>query len=167
VRQQAAVDKSSYRRYPHPFQRQHQDTVSVADPAVLIRHVAAERGLAVRPGGHQPRTQAGAVSRALPQEARDRRVPLVLQRGGRHGEPGVVGEQRDHASDVIVGVGRREPLRQVAFPRGPRQRRAVTVAGRQHGRHRDPGPLQRAVHRRLAGLQDARDLRGPEAEGVA
>ena len=51
--------------------------------------------------------------------------------------------------------------------RRPGQRGAVAVPGGQHRRHRRPRPLQGAVHRRLAGVEHARDLRGTEAEGVA
>ena len=105
-----------------------------------VGHVAAERGLAVRPGRDQPGAPAAAVARALRQEARDRGRTLVLQVGGRHAEPGVVGEQRHHAVDVVVGVRGGEPLRQLPFPRGPGQRGAFAIPARAAPPSSWPGP---------------------------
>ena len=60
-------------------------------------------------------------------------VALVLQRDRRHREPGVVGEQRDHAVDVIGGERGGEPRREFPFPGRTGQRRALPVPGRAAG----------------------------------
>ena len=48
------------------------------------------------------RSGAAAQLRAVAEEGGDRLAALVLERQGRHREPGVVGEQRDHAVDVAA-----------------------------------------------------------------
>src|SRR5258708_8132635 len=73
----AAVDEAGDRRYPVGREGQHYDAVRVVDPGMPVGHVAAERGLSVRPGRDQPGWGA-AVSRAARQEFGDSRGSLVL-----------------------------------------------------------------------------------------
>src|SRR6478735_1251376 len=67
----------------------------VEDDDAVGTHV--EGRLAVAAGGRELVAPAA--------EGCARRVPLVGVRGGRHRQPGVVGEQREHAVDVVVGEG--------------------------------------------------------------
>ena len=92
--------------------------------------------------------------------------PWILQRDRRHREPGVVGQQRDHAVDVVSGERGGEPRRDLSLPGRTRQRCPLPVRSGQPGRHRGPGPLQRAVHRGLAAVQHVRHLQWTEPEHV-
>ncbi len=66
----------------------------VRDRAVPVTQVEAERGLAVRARGDEPEAPQVAARGDGAQEVADRGRALVLERHGRHRQPGVVGEQR-------------------------------------------------------------------------
>ena len=82
-----------------------------------VAEVAAEGGLGVGPGGYQVHAPLAAEPEAGLQEGPDRGGALVLVRRRGHGQPGVVGQQRDHALDVGGGVGAGEAPGQGAFLR--------------------------------------------------
>ena len=90
---------------------------------------------------------------------------LVRRRG--HGQPGVIGEQRDHGVDVGGDVRVGETPGEGAFlhrpwPRCPPVARFIAVVI-----HRSAGALQGALDRGLAGVEHAGHLAGGEAEHVA
>jgi hypothetical protein len=59
------------------------------------------------PGRHEVHAALAAVAEARFREGGDGAGAVMLARRRRHGQPGVVGEQRDHAVDVggDIGVG--------------------------------------------------------------
>ena len=102
----------------------------------------SSRRRAARWPGSEPAGPAWpSARRSLAEEGGDGRRALILQRDRRHGEPGVVGEQRDHAVDVIVGVRGGEAVARSPFPGRAGERRPLPVRPRQPARHRGPGPL--------------------------
>src|SRR5260221_13368291 len=91
--------------------------VGPGDRCLGAGEVAAEGGLGVGPGGHQPQRGA-AQGGPVAQEGGDGRLALVLIRLGWHGEPGVAGEQGEHGVDV-AGLDRGcGAAREVAFAGG-------------------------------------------------
>jgi hypothetical protein len=84
---------------------------------------------------------------------------VVLVRGGRHGQPRVVGEQGEQAVQVTVHEGFCETAGQFAF----RGRRHVPARCSERG----AGPLQRSLDRDLGGAEHVRDLRRAVTEHVA
>ena len=134
----AGVAEPGDRRDRVPVERQHHQPVGARDRRLRVGQVAAERRLAVGARGHDPQRRA-AAARAVAQERGDRLVALVLERLGRHREPGVVGEQRDDAVDVAALHGVGEAPDQLALARGVRQRRALAVGGRQPRCRASPG----------------------------
>ena len=91
--------------------------------------------------------------------------PLQPERKGRHGEGGVLVEQRHQGLDVVAEEGVL-----VAVEQGP----VLGVEGGHVGgghdvvaAQRGPGPLQRAVDRRHRGVEQLGDLRGLEAQDLA
>ena len=92
---------------------------------------------------------------------------LVLQRDRRHREPGVVGQQRDHAVDVIAGERGREPRRR---PPAPSPNAAAAHApGPAWAADAPwwPGPAAaRCSPTPRCSRQHVRHLRRPEAEHV-
>ncbi|SLI89609.1 Uncharacterised protein [Mycobacteroides abscessus subsp. abscessus] len=89
---------------------------------------------------------------------------MVFVWGGRHGQPGVVGEQGDDGRDVARGERFGETGGQLAFPRavGQLDRFAVDPVAAQLL----AGALQRALHRGGAGAEHGRDLVGGKAEDI-
>lgn len=83
------------------------------------REVATEGGLAVGARRHQPQGRAAADG-AVVQEGADRVVALVFVGLGRHGQPGVVGQQGDDGVDVARLEGVREAADDVPLARGVR-----------------------------------------------
>ncbi len=105
-----------------------------------------------------PLRQIGARS----QELADRRAALVLVGLGRHPNPRVVGEQGDDRVDVAALERLAEAVEQLPLGGRVRQRpRLRSLLDRR------AGALQRAVHRRLAGVEHPRDLGRPKAQNVA
>src|SRR5215831_3035817 len=137
------------------------------DARVGVPDVGAEGGLAVGAGRDHP------VGAALPeghhtQEPRRQLTALVLQRDRRHAQQDVVGEQGDEGVDVAGVVSAGEPGDELAFGgRIGRRGRVAVFRRRELALERGAGPLERAGHRLLAGLQHASDLAGPEPEDVA
>jgi hypothetical protein len=78
----------------------------------------AERGLAVGAGGHQAVAVLPPRRERVAEEGGDRVVPLILERLGRHGHPGVVGEQGEEVVEIagLEGVG--EARHHLTFVRG-------------------------------------------------
>ncbi len=129
--------------------------------------VAGQGGLPVGPGGHEVHGALAAVAETGPQEGRDGPGAVVLMRCRRHGQPGVVGEQRDHAVDVGGGVGVGEAAGQGAFLGRSRpgvRDLAGLIAVLVHCR---AGPLQAALDRGRRGVQQAGHLGRVETEHVA
>ena len=114
--------------------------VRVADRGVRVAQVAAEGGLAVRPGGNEPGLPGSVAERDGVQEMPDRVGALVLERQRRHREPGIVGEQGDDRRDVaaLERVGERDgDLLLARESQAAEPGRARPVAG---GRRSWPGP---------------------------
>ena len=73
----------------------------VGGRGVGLSEIAGEGGLGVGPGGLEPEAPPRSPRRARPQEPGDGLGPVVLIRGRRHGQPGVVGEQCHQCADVV------------------------------------------------------------------
>src|SRR5258708_39843113 len=84
-------------------QREDDDARRVRRPRLV--EVAAEGGLQVGPRRQKLEPAGSAPLGAGPEEGRYGALADVLVRGRRHGQPGVVGEQRDHAVAVAFGEG--------------------------------------------------------------
>ena len=92
-------------------------------------------GLAIGACRHEPQ-RCAATHSAVVQEGADRGVPLVLVRLGRHRQPGVVGQQGDHAVDVARLEGVSEAAHDLALALGVRRRRPFTSGRGQAGLER-------------------------------
>src|SRR5271166_211884 len=141
------------------FQGQHDQPVRAEHRRLAFLQVEPEGRLAVGPGRDQPVPSRTPPGVDVAQEAGDGLRALVLERDRRHREPGVVGQQRDHAVDVVGGERGGEPRRDVPFPGRTRQRRPLPVRSGQSTCHGGPGPLQCAVDRSLTASQHVRHLR--------
>ena len=73
--------------------------------------VHAECGLAVGPGRDEPDFGAGPEYRGA-KEPGGCRAALVFERGGRHGQQHVAGQQGDQAADVMGLIGPGQPGQQ-------------------------------------------------------
>lgn len=99
--------------YHHP--------VCVSDLLLGGPQVHAERGMAVGPCGDQPEDDIRAEHEHL-EEPGHRLTSSVLEWDRRHGQPHVVGEQRDQAIHVCCLVRPREPVDELTLGRGSRRR---------------------------------------------
>ena len=127
-----------------------------------VGKVVDQRGLAVGPGTDD--LELLAPEGASAEELGDRPRPAELQRLGRHGEPGVRGQQGHQPADVKVLERVDEAVDDRGLGGGLGQRHVADVPpGPQAG----PCPDQRAVDRRRAGAEDVGGLRRGEAEHVA
>jgi hypothetical protein len=100
--------------------------VGVRDRRLRVGEVAAEGRLGAGPDGDDtqpPATQLFPVA----EEGADRAVALVLERQGRHREPGVLGEQGDHLVEVAALDGVGETPDQPALDGGVGPRGALAV----------------------------------------
>ena len=142
---------------------QHEQAGRARGRTVGLRQVAAQGELPVRAGRSQVHAPGAAEAEAGPQEGADRVRSLVLVRRGRHGQPGVAGEQRDQAVDVGGEVGIGEPAGQRApgllVRPGPGRSGAAPA--------RRPRPLQRPLDRGRGGLQQGGRLGSGKAEDIA
>ena len=146
---------------------EHEQSVRESGRPDLIAEVTGQGRLGVGLGGHQVHAAGAAVLEARAQHGPDRGDTVVLVRRRGHGQPGVVGEQRDHALDVGGDVGLGEAPGQGTFggqgrPRLPPMAGvvAVLVQGR-------AGALQRALDRGRAGAEQAGYLVRAETDHVA
>jgi hypothetical protein len=112
---------------PVAFEGQHDQPGGARDRRVRVVAAAAERGLRVGARRHEPVAPTASPYGALRQEGRDRPRALVLERGGRHRDPRVVGEERDDAVDVVSFRGIDEPSHEPALGGRVCQWRALAV----------------------------------------
>lgn len=96
-------------------ERQHDQACGGSDAGGGVDEVAAERGLSIGAGWDEMVALRGEPPSGERQELSDRFRPLILKWGRWHGDPCVVGEQRDHRVDVACFEGVGEVLHQVAF----------------------------------------------------
>jgi len=144
-----------------------QDHDAVGLGRVAVVHVGGHGGLAVGPGGDQPDLGQASAGRHGGEEGADGVPAAVGHRGRGHGQQAVLGQHRYQGGDVARVPCAHEVVRE----------RSLGARGRGSGLAQAPGclvdlqggpcPLQRAVHRCLAGSKDARSLRGGKAKHVA
>ena len=104
--------------------------MGTGDGGVLLGQVTAERRLSIRARrDHAQRHPAALLGTT--QEGADDGGALVGVREGRHGEPRVLGQERDHSVDVAVLDGFGEACDHVSLGLGVRQRRPFASGGRQ------------------------------------
>jgi sugar phosphate isomerase/epimerase len=131
-----------------------------------VGHVAGKCLLPVGPHRDQPVPERAVLEDQPRQQARGGGRAAEPERPRRHGQPGVVGQHGDERGHVAALEGVGEPVDYLPFGSGTGQRRlAEPVAGQQAGKG-GPGPLQRAVDRVQAAVEDAGRLRRPVAERV-
>ena len=109
---------------------EYEQPVRARDLGSWAREVAAEGGLTVGARGDEPQRPVVACT-ADAEEVLDCPGALVLVGVGRHGQPRVVGEQRDDRVDVAVLERVRKLPDYFALVRGVGQRRSVTPPGGQ------------------------------------
>jgi hypothetical protein len=141
---------------------EHEQPRRGGDPFGGVDEVAAEGGLGVGAGRPQPHPAVAAVPERGAQEPGDRVDAVVLVRCRRHGQPGVVGEQREQAGEVGGDVRVGEASREVLFGRRPGSRGQAGPAAVESG----ASTLQGALDRRAAGAEHAGHLVGGEAQHV-
>src|SRR3954451_19390315 len=151
---------------PVPLEGEHHQAVRTTDPGLGVGEIAAEGRLAIGPRGGEPE-RSTAQGGTIVEEARDRRVALILEGLGRHGEPGVVGEERDDLVRVAALDCVGEATDQLALARGARHWRALAVAYPKPALERPSRALERTLDRGLARLEHVRDLRRSKSEHVA
>ena len=129
VREDAGVGEPRDGGDPVALERQHEQPVRPRDPRLGHRQVAAERRLACS----RASAPAAAARRGAPRAPR-RNAPIAAGPwyacgSGRHRQPGVVGQQGDHAVDVArldgVGEAADEVALDAEFGSGARSRPAA------------------------------------------
>jgi hypothetical protein len=134
---------------------------------VAIAQVAAEGRLPVRPCRNEPEEVEPPAGRHRGEETGDGGGPLVLERLGRHRQPGVVGEQRHDTLYVAALEGVGEARHELALVARVRQRHLFARRKAHAGVERRPRPVERAVDRGLGDAERLGHLGRAEAEHVA
>ena len=152
-------------RNPTRPDAQHVDPDELEPVAFRIAPVPGEGRLPVRPKRHE---SPSSCEHLLGEEAADVRSATEPGGQGRHGEPGVLGEQRNERRNVGAFPGVHERAHQLAsavradlIELGP-----LRLLGHPFA-HRLPCTLQSAVHGRRCGVEDPGDFGGRELQHFA
>jgi hypothetical protein len=146
---------------------EHEQSRRGSDLPLRAGGVTREGGLPVGAGGYQVHAVVATEGEAGAQHRLDRVDAVVLVRRWRHGQPRVVGEQRDHAVNVGGDVRVGEPPGQRLLGGQLRPRCLAAACLGEVAVQRGACALQGALDRGLAGAEHAGHLVAVEPEHVA